>query len=102
MQPDTRYAWNGDVSLAYQVVLHTGEVERSGDQLTGLAVHAAARVVSMGGPSEVLVSQTVKDLLAGAGLRFEERGLHELKGVPGLWGLYEVVPAPAGRTARQG
>jgi class 3 adenylate cyclase len=83
--------------------LHTGEVERAGDQLTGIAVNAGARVASMAGASEVLVSQTVKDLVVGARLQFEDRGVHELKGVPGLWGLYAVVPglepASAGATA---
>jgi pimeloyl-ACP methyl ester carboxylesterase len=72
--------------------LHTGEAERSGDGLAGVAVHAGARVMSMAGPSEVLVSQTVKDLVVGSGVRFESRGVHELKGVPGSWGIYAVLP----------
>ncbi|HET9213952.1 MAG TPA: adenylate/guanylate cyclase domain-containing protein [Gaiellaceae bacterium] len=78
--------------------LHTGDVERVGDQLAGVAVHAGARVAHLARPSEVLVSQTVKDLVVGSGLAFEDRGVHELKGVPGLWGVYALVPgvrAPA-------
>jgi class 3 adenylate cyclase len=73
--------------------LHTGEVERAGDQLAGVAVHAGARVASMADASEVLVSQTVKDLVVGAGVHFEDRGVHELKGVPGRWGVYAVLSA---------
>jgi class 3 adenylate cyclase len=72
--------------------LHTGEVEHVGDQLAGIAVHAAARVAGLAQPSEVLVSQTVKDLVVGSGLVFEDRGVHELRGVPGEWRLYSVVP----------
>ncbi|HXY71630.1 MAG TPA: adenylate/guanylate cyclase domain-containing protein, partial [Actinomycetota bacterium] len=58
---------------------------------TGLSVTIGARVMSLAGPSEVLVSQTVKDLSAGSGLSFEEAGEHELKGVPGRWHLYRVA-----------
>jgi class 3 adenylate cyclase len=71
--------------------LHTGEVELGGNDLAGLAVHIGARVSSMAGPSEVWVSSTVKDLTAGSGLSFEDRGEHELKGVPDRWHLYRVV-----------
>lgn len=73
--------------------LHTGEVERAGDQVTGIAVHVGARVAGMAGGSEVLVSQTVKDLVVGSGLHFDDRGSHELKGVPGIWGIYAVIPS---------
>ncbi len=68
--------------------VHTGEVEVRGDDLGGLAVHIAARVSAAAGAGEVVVSSTVKDLLAGSGLTFEERGEHELKGVPGTWRLF--------------
>jgi pimeloyl-ACP methyl ester carboxylesterase len=68
--------------------LHTGECERIGDKLGGIAVHIGARVAGHAGPSEVLVSSTVKDLVAGSGLEFEERGAYRLKGVPGEWRLY--------------
>jgi class 3 adenylate cyclase len=63
--------------------LHTGEVERVGDKIGGLAVSIGARVAAMAGPSEVLVSQTVRDLMVGSELLFDDRGSHELKGVPG-------------------
>ena len=72
--------------------LHTGECEVRGDDLGGLAVHIAARVGSLAGPSEVLVSSTVKDLVAGSRLEFVDRGEHQLKGVPASWRLYRAVP----------
>jgi len=70
--------------------LHTGECERLGDDIGGLAVHIGARVASLAKAGEVLVSSTVKDLIAGAGLRFDARGSHSLKGVPGEWSLFAV------------
>jgi class 3 adenylate cyclase len=70
--------------------LHTGECEVIGGKVGGIAVHIGARVAGLAGPSEVLVSSTVKDLVAGSGLRFEERGLETLKGVPGEWRLFSV------------
>ena len=70
--------------------LHTGEVERIGDKVGGLAVNIGARVAALAAPSEVLVSQTVRDLMVGSGLSLTDRGSHRLKGVPGLWGLYAV------------
>jgi class 3 adenylate cyclase len=71
--------------------VHTGEVELDGDDVRGIAVHIGARVAALAGPSDVLVSQTVKDLVAGSGLTFEDAGEHELKGVPDRWHLYRVV-----------
>ena len=71
--------------------LHTGECELMGDKVGGIAVHIGARVLSKAGPSEVLVSSTVKDLVAGSGIQFEERGVHALKGVPGEWRLYAMA-----------
>jgi len=68
--------------------LHTGEVEYVGENVIGIAVHTAARVAALAGPSEVLVSSTVKDLVAGSGLRLAERGTHALKGVPDEWRLF--------------
>ncbi len=68
--------------------LHTGEVERIGEKIGGLAVNIGARVAAQAAPSEVLVSQTVRDLMVGSDLTFVERGSHELKGLPGMWGLY--------------
>lgn len=70
--------------------LHTGECEVMGDEFGGIAVHIGARVASLAGPSEVLVSRTVKDLVAGSGLRFRDRGSPALKGVPGEWRLFAV------------
>jgi class 3 adenylate cyclase len=70
--------------------LHTGECELVGDDVAGMAVNIGARVSSLAGPGEVLVSGTVKDLVFGSGLEFSERGEHELKGVPGAWRLYRA------------
>jgi class 3 adenylate cyclase len=71
--------------------LHTGECEKRGEDVGGIAVHIGARVASEAGASEVLVSSTVKDLVVGSGLAFEDRGSHELKGVPGEWRLFAVA-----------
>jgi len=70
--------------------LHTGEVELRGEDVTGLGVNIAARVMDAAGPGEVIVSSTVKDLVAGSGLRFADRGTHDLRGVPGEWRLFAV------------
>ena len=79
------------LGISLRAGLHTGECELAGDKVRGIAVHTGARVAALAGPGEVLVSSTVKDLVAGSGLRFEDRGEHELKGVPGEWRLYAVV-----------
>jgi len=71
--------------------LHTGECEVMDEDIGGIAVHIAARVSALAGPSEVLVSRTVKDLVVGSGLDFAERGTHELKGVPDRWELYAAA-----------
>jgi class 3 adenylate cyclase len=71
--------------------MHTGECEVRGDDLGGLAVHIAARVGALAAPGEVVVSGTIKDLVAGSGIEFVDRGDHELKGVPGSWKLFAVV-----------
>lgn len=76
------------IGLPLRAGLHTGEVEMRGRDIGGVAVHAAARVMGECGPSEVLVSRVVTDLVAGAGLKFAERGSHELKGLPGRWDLF--------------
>jgi class 3 adenylate cyclase len=78
------------VGLQVRGGVHCGEVELRGDDVGGIAVHTAARVASLAGPGEVLVSQTVRDLVAGSGLAFEDRGLHRLKGVPGDWRLFAL------------
>jgi class 3 adenylate cyclase len=71
--------------------LHTGEIELRGDDVAGVAVHIGARVSALARAGEVLVSRTVTDLVAGSGIEFDDRGEHELKGVPGRWHLYSVV-----------
>jgi class 3 adenylate cyclase len=76
--------------MELRVGLHTGEVETVGEDLAGIAVHIGARVAAAAQPSEVLVSPTVADLVAGSGIRFRERGVHLLKGVLGAWQLYAV------------
>lgn len=70
--------------------LHTGECEAIGDKVGGIAVHIGARVAAKAGPGEVLVSSTVKDLVAGSDIPFEDRGIHALKGIPGEWRLFAV------------
>jgi pimeloyl-ACP methyl ester carboxylesterase len=70
--------------------LHTGECEIAGEKLAGVAIHIGARVAAFARPGEVVVSSTTKDLVAGAGLRFADRGVHTLKGVPGEWRLFAV------------
>jgi len=80
------------LGLEIRVGLHTGEIEvRPGDDVAGVAVHIGARVAQFAGASEVLVSSTVKDLVAGSGIEFDDRGEHELKGVPETWRLFSVV-----------
>jgi class 3 adenylate cyclase len=73
--------------------LHTGECELRGDDIGGIAVHIGARVSALAGPNDVLVSSTLRDLVIGSGLEFEERGAHQLKGVPGEWRLFAVASA---------
>ena len=78
------------MGLDIRAGLHTGECEVMGPKLGGIAVHIGARVASLAKAGEVLVSNTVKDLVAGSGLAFEDRGAHTLKGVPGEWHLFAV------------
>ena len=84
-----------ELGLEIRAGVHTGEVELTGEGVQGLAVHIGARVASQAGPSEVLVSSTVKDLVAGSGLVFEDAGEHQLKGVPDRWHLYRMVDRAA-------
>jgi class 3 adenylate cyclase len=77
-----------EMGLGVRAGVHTGECEVMGDDIGGIAVHIAARVSSLAGQGEVLVSRTVKDLVAGSGIAFEDRGTHEMKGVPDDWQLY--------------
>jgi class 3 adenylate cyclase len=71
--------------------LHTGEIELDGDDISGVAVAIGARVGALAAAGEVLVSSTVKDLVIGSGLDFDDRGEHELKGVPDTWRLFAAV-----------
>jgi class 3 adenylate cyclase len=80
-----------ELGLAVRAGIHTGECERVGEKLAGLAVNVGARVSAAAGPGEVLVSGTVKDLVAGSGIEFADRGATELKGLPGEWRIYSVV-----------
>jgi class 3 adenylate cyclase len=66
-----------------------------GNKVAGIAVHIGARVASLAGPGEVLVSSTVKDLVAGAGIEFEDRGEYQLRGIPEAWHLFRVCGSPA-------
>lgn len=79
------------LGLRIRAGVHTGEVERSGDRVRGIAVHIGSRVAAMASADEVLVSGTVHDLVHGSGLSFEERGEHELKGVPGRWRVFAAT-----------
>jgi pimeloyl-ACP methyl ester carboxylesterase len=80
-----------DVGLEIRAGLHTGECELLGDDISGISVNVAARVAAIAQANEVLVSRTVKDLVAGSGIEFQPRGKHRLKGVPGSWNLYAVT-----------
>jgi class 3 adenylate cyclase len=79
------------LGLEIRAGLHTGECEIMGDKLSGLAVHIGARVAANASPGEVLVSSTVKDLVAGSGLRFDDRGMRTLKGIPGEWRIFALA-----------
>jgi class 3 adenylate cyclase len=80
-----------DLGLDVRIGLHTGEVERTDDDVAGLAVHLAARTMGVAGGGEILVSRTVRDLVIGSELTFSDRGEHELKGIPDRWSLYAVA-----------
>jgi class 3 adenylate cyclase len=82
-----------DLDIQVRCGIHTGECEIRGDKLAGLAVHLGARIASEAKAGDVLVSSTVKDLVAGSGIGFVDRGVHELKGVPGEWRLFVVLPS---------
>lgn len=80
-----------ELGVEIRAGIHTGECELDGPKVRGIAVHTGARIASLAAAGEVLVSQTVKDLVSGSGLDFEDRGVHELKGVPGEWRIYAAV-----------
>ena len=81
-----------ELGIHVRAGLHTGEVEVRPDDVVGLAVHIGARIAAIADADEVLVSGTVKDLVIGSGLAFEDRGDHVLKGVPGEWRVYAAGP----------
>jgi class 3 adenylate cyclase len=80
------------LGLAVRAAVHTGEVELRDGDIGGIAVHIASRVMGLAQPNEVLVSSTVKDLVAGAEIRFEDRRVQSLRGVPGQWHLFAAYP----------
>lgn len=107
LPPRTQWQWcpNGKHLLAIRETLktfdidvragiHTGEIEVRGDDVAGLAVHICARVTAFASPGEVLVSSTVRDLVAGSSVEFAERGEYLHKGVPGSWRLFAVGASP--------
>ena len=81
-----------ELGLEVRAGIHTGEIETVEKTVGGLGVHIGARVGALAEPGEVLVSSTVRDLVVGSGFEFEDRGSHELKGVPGEWRLFAVEP----------
>ena len=83
------------LGLEIRAGLHTGELELTDGATRGLAIHIGQRVLAVAAPGEILVSSTVRDLVAGAGLEFSDRGIHGLKGVPEEWRLFEVVALEA-------
>jgi class 3 adenylate cyclase len=89
------------VGLPIRSGLHAGEVERRGSRIGGMAVHIAARVRSAAGSGDVLVSRTVRDLVVGSDIVFEDRGVHELKGIDGTWQLYALTGKYGSRRLRR-
>jgi class 3 adenylate cyclase len=81
----------GPLGVDLRIALHTGEVEDMGDKVGGIAIHVGARILALAGPGEILVSSTLKGLVEGAGLTFEEKGQHELKGVPGVRSVFAMM-----------
>ena len=89
------------LGLTLRAAVHTGEVELAGRSVSGIAVHLASRLLSVAAADEVVVSGTVHDLVSGSGLDFLDRGVHELKSVPGSWHVYALVlPTPEASTIR--
>ena len=90
------------LGIELRLGVHTGECELMGDDIGGIGVHIAARVMAQAAPSEIMVSSTVRDLVTGSGIGFDDRGVHALKGVPGEWRLLAVDRAGASPTSREG
>ncbi|MGE5227845.1 MAG: adenylate/guanylate cyclase domain-containing protein, partial [Planctomycetaceae bacterium] len=84
-----------DLGIEVRAGVHVGEIEAIGEDVAGVTVNVAARVSALAGAGEVLVSSTVKDLIAGSGLAFEDAGEHALKGIPGSWTLFRLVDQQA-------
>jgi class 3 adenylate cyclase/pimeloyl-ACP methyl ester carboxylesterase len=82
------------LGLAIRAAVHTGEIERRNAEIAGIAVHLAARILSLAEPSEVLVSRTVTDLVVGSGIAFDDRGARALKGIAGRWHIFSARPLP--------
>jgi class 3 adenylate cyclase len=83
------------VQIKLRIGIHTGEIEVRGDDVSGIAVHLAARVMAEADPGELLVSRTVRDLVVGSEVSFSDRGAHQLKGIEGDWQLYALIPPNA-------
>src|SRR5262245_38568503 len=90
------------LGLDVRAGIHVGEVEQMGAKVSGITVPIASRIMSAAAPSEVLVSSTVRDLAAGSGFKFEDRGVRELKGVPGEWHIFGVVTEVAEESTETG
>ncbi len=90
-----------ELGIEVRAGLHTGECEVRGDDLAGLAVHVAVRIESLARPGQVLVSATVKDLVAGSGIEFVDSGEHQLKGIPDSWRLFAVADTVLGARPRR-
>jgi len=82
------------VDLDLRVGIHSGQIEITGDDVAGIAVHLAARISALAGSGEIYVSRTVKDLVIGSGIQFDDRGTHDLKGIPDQWRVLAVVNEP--------
>ena len=80
-----------DIGVLVRIGVHTGEVELAENDVRGIAVHIASRVAALGKANDIIVSRTVKDLVAGSGIEFEDFGTHSLKGIPDAWQLFRVV-----------
>jgi class 3 adenylate cyclase len=81
----------GELGLSVRIGVHTGECEVKGEKLSGIAIHFGAKIAAIADADQIVVSQTVKDLVAGSGIKFKDYGDHSLKGIPDEWHLYIVV-----------
>ena len=79
------------IDVPVRIGVHTGELELAKNDVRGIAVHIASRVAHIGGTDDVLVSRTVKDLVAGSGIKFEDFGMHAFKGIPDAWQVFRAL-----------